>query len=271
MDKLYSIQTSDKVFETGGSRPILVTCNDMNAYVCKYISSSNSVIKLAYEFIAASFLKLWELKVPDFALVTISRDHIPPHFDLRNPNFNITCFGSKYSRDYADMNNFVDLIDPKQRKSYPSRNDLFYISLFDIWLANEDRTHNNYNLLVDINNQRNFIPIDHDNIFNSRSAGNMIYELTYEDSLVYTPLFRKMFSKKEIIQSDKEEIETYFYTFVNHCLENLVYVISQLPDDWKINKKELETKMIDEIFNEAWLKKSFKLLLSFLQYNSNIK
>ena len=36
-------------------------------------------------------------------------------------------------------------------------------------------------------------------------------------------------------------------------------------------QKELETKMIDEIFNENWLKNSFELLLSFLQYNSNIK
>ena len=178
MKKLYSIQTSDKVFETGGSRPVLITCDDMNAYVCKYISSTNSGLKLAYEYIAASFLKLWGLNVPDFALVNISRDHIPTDWNLRNPNFNITCFGSKYSRDYADLNNFVDAIEPNKRKSYTNRNDLFLISLFDIWLANEDRTHINYNLLVDINNKRNFIPIDHDNIFNSRSASNSICELT---------------------------------------------------------------------------------------------
>jgi hypothetical protein len=30
MEKLYSIQTSDKVFYTEGCHPVLITCNDIN-------------------------------------------------------------------------------------------------------------------------------------------------------------------------------------------------------------------------------------------------
>src|ERR1035437_1425007 len=161
MEKLYSIQTSDKPFGTLGSRRILITCNDFNSYVCKYNLGNGPAIRLACEFIAASFLKIWNLNVPDFALVNVSRDHIPSEFNIKDYYFDVTCVGSKFSSGYADLHNLTDLIDPQKRKLYPKRKDLYYISLFDIWLGNDDRNHNNYNLMIDTNNQRNFIPIDH--------------------------------------------------------------------------------------------------------------
>lgn len=269
MEKLHSIQTSDRVFDTRGSRPVLITCNDMNNYVCKYNMGNGTAMRLACEYIAASFLKIWGLNVPDFALVDVKREHIPSDFNIRGSYFDITCFGSKYSRDFADLNNFTDTVAPRIRKSYINRQELYYISLFDIWLANEDRNNNNYNLLIDINNQRNFIPIDHESIFNSRVMYNPICELTYDDSLISSQLMQKMFGLKDLKKLDKEEIKSNFYSFVNQCQGNLVSIVSQLPNDWKINKKELETKMINEIFNETWLNNSFKLLLFFLQINSN--
>lgn len=269
MEKLYSIQTSNKVFETQGSRPVLITCNDLNDYVCKYNMGNGPAIRLAFEYIAASFLKIWGLKVPDFALVDIRREHIPSDFKIKGYYFDNTCFGSKYSRGYADLHNLTDSIAPQKRKSYINRKDLYYIALFDIWLANEDRNHNNYNLLIDINNQLNFIPIDHETIFNSRVMNNPIYALTYDESLVSTPLMQKMFGLNDVKKLDIEEIQSNFYSFVNQCQGNLVNILSQLPADWKINKNELQTKMINEIFNETWLNNSFKLLLFFLQINSN--
>lgn len=271
MQQLYSIQTADKKFDTGGSQPVLVTCNDLNSYVCKYNRWSGAAYKLMCEYLGASFLKLWELNVPDFATISVKREHIPQEYNLNGYYFDTTCFGSQYSRTYAEVSDFTANVSSPQRKDYPNKKDLFYIALFDIWLANEDRNHNNYNLLVDTENERSFIPIDHETILNSCSIRYPICELTYEDSLISSPLFLKLFSSNDFNKSVRAEIEENFYLKVKHCQENYVKVIEQLPVDWKINQLEIEAKFRNEIFADSWLRNCFHLFLEFLQLNSNTK
>jgi hypothetical protein len=268
MEKLYSIQTSDRFFDTSG-RPVLITCNDMYDYVCKYNYGNGSALRLACEFISASFLKIWRLNVPDFALVSVSREHIPSEFKISSYYFDTTCFGSKYSRSFIDLNNFADSIPSNLRKFYSKREDLYYISLFDIWLANEDRNYNNYNLLIDIKSERNFIPIDHEGILNTRIISMPIYDISYEESLISTPLMQSIFSMADFTNAFREELCDNFHTSVKLCEDSLSTILNQLPDDWNINKKQLETKLLSEIFVDSWLSNSFKLLLSFLQRNSN--
>ena len=271
MQKLYSIQTADRVFETGGSRPVLLSCNDMNSYVCKYATGRGAAVRLMCEFIGAAFLKMWGLNVPDFALISVKREHIPSEFNINAYYFDTTCFGLQYSRTFAEVINFTANISSQQRKNFPNRKDLLYIALFDIWLANEDRNQGNYNLLVDTENQRNFIPIDHETILNTCNINIPICEITYEDSIINSPLFQKLFNDNELNKSSLAEIRNNYYNKVKHCQENTVELISQLPSDWNINKSELETKLIDEIFVDSWLEGSFNLFLEFLQRNINTK
>jgi hypothetical protein len=52
---------------------------------------------------------------------------------------------------------------PNERKNLRNSMDLFWIAVFDIWIANEDRNANNYNLLmVEANEDFSIIPIDHE-------------------------------------------------------------------------------------------------------------
>lgn len=271
MQRLYTIQTADRVFETGGSRPVLLSCNDMNSYVCKYNTGKGSALKLMCEFIGASFLKTWELQVPDFALVSVKREHIPSEYQINGYYFDTSCFGSKYSRSFAEVIDFTANISSVQRKIYPNRKELIYIALFDIWLANEDRNHNNYNLLVDTENQRNFIPIDHETIFNTCNLNIPICELTYEDSIISSPLFKKLFTDNELGKNSLEEVKENFFIKVQRCKLRVNEIIDQLPSDWNININVLETKLINEILDNNWIEGSFKLFLEFLQRNNNIK
>lgn len=55
MKQLYTIQKVHTIFETGGSSPLLVTCNDYNEWVCKYDKFSNYLFN---ELIASEFAKL---------------------------------------------------------------------------------------------------------------------------------------------------------------------------------------------------------------------
>jgi len=243
----------------------------MNSYVCKYNIGHGAAVRLMCEYIGATFLKLWGLNVPDFASVSVKREHIPSEYHINGYYFDTTCFGLQYSRSFAEVIDFTANISYQQRKAFPNRKDLLYLALFDIWLANEDRNQNNYNLLIDIENQRNFIPIDHEAIFNMRNMKIPICELTYEDSVISSPLFMNLFSNNDFNKSALKEIQDNFYIKVKHCNENTVELIEQLPPDWNINKLELETKLKNEIFDDNWLITSFNLFLEFLQRNINTK
>lgn len=270
MQSLYSIQTADRIFDTNGCRPLLLTCNDMNSYVCKYNTGHSVASRLMCEYLAASFLKIWGLNVPDFALVTIQKEHIPPEYNLNSNYFDFTCFGSKYYRNYVEITNFNANISYQQRRTIPNRRELLCIALFDLWLANEDRNGNNYNLLVDIEMRRDFVPIDHEKIFNGRNFNIPVCELTYQDSIISSPFFLKLFSDKDLDRDNLDRIRDDFFKNVQLCAGNAHAIIDQLPLDWNIDKKALENKLINEIFVDKWLVSSFNLFLSFLQQNNNI-
>lgn len=271
MPKLYSIQTSGRLFDTNGSRPILMTCNDMNDYVCKYNTGNGPALRLMCEYLGASYLKLWGLNVPDFALVSVNRNHIPSEYNINSFYFNTTCFGLKFSRDFVDISDFTADISHQQRRAFPNRKELLYIALFDIWLANEDRNPNNYNLLIDIENQRNFIPIDHETVLNSRVLDRPLSELTYEDSIISSPLFLNLFGSSDFKNPLIKELREGFYNNVKNCRKKTVNILKQLPADWNIDKKMLENKLFSELFVNNWLESSFNLFLEFLQRNINIK
>jgi len=258
---LISIQTADRVFDTGGSHPILITCNDNNSYVCKYHSSIGEAKRLFSEFVGAYFLKLWDLAIPDFALIKVKREHIPIDFNIRI-NHNITCFGSKYNSSYIDINQTNDKI------AYPNKSDLIKIALFDIWLRNEDRNFNNYNLLVDVESNRNFVPIDHEQIFHTNNF-NDFNPIEYHESLIGSDLVKNLIKFKDVSGEFRTNLKTYFVTKVQLCKENFVNIVEQLPQDWSINSKLLESAIFTKIFSDIWQNESFDLLLQFLQMNFN--
>ena len=72
--ELNSIKSIERQYETG-ERPVLVTCSDKNAYICKYMRSSASAYKLASEFIGANMISYWNIRSPKFAFVKIEPAH----------------------------------------------------------------------------------------------------------------------------------------------------------------------------------------------------
>ena len=267
MDLLYSIQAADRFFDTA-SKPVLITCNDMNDYVCKYSGAIGPSLRLVCEYTGAFFLKLWGLDVPDYNLIKISRQHLPSEWKINPIVFDKTCFGSKYNRGFADVTKLNESSPYASRKKYPQSEDLLKIALFDLWISNEDRNHINYNLLIDTESERNFIPIDHDKIFNSRDFTHPIYEIAEDESLINTPLFPNMINNQTFTRSFYTEYEEYFYFCTNKCRASLVELHEGIPDDWEIDKLTFSEKM-DQIFSERWLKSTFTTYITFLQYYLN--
>src|SRR5690348_4904939 len=93
--------------------------------------------------------------------------------------FDKPCFGLMYDVEAGEASNiYLGLKgNSYELNKYPERFDLLKIALFDLWLANNDRNHNNYNLLL---KDGRFVPIDHSEIFDGSSLGRKLSQLTVD-------------------------------------------------------------------------------------------
>lgn len=144
------------------------------------------------------------------------------------------------------------------------------IALFDLWLGNEDRNENNYNLLYDISGGYRFVPIDHAATFNFGIPGEKLSLLTENESLIGTPMFRKLFSRKEVSHFGSDAaVKNKFYFCVGKCFENLETIVAEMPEDWQIEPKILTENLRQTIFHESWLKEVWSTFLEYLQIATN--
>lgn len=149
MQTRHSIEAIHRVFPTNGSRPVLVTCDDFEDYVCKY----RFVDQLLNEFLASEFLRLWDVPTPETCFVRVKSDHVPREVwpeGARPPLFEKECFGSKYLPSAIEVSDSLTTLAtvPGDARKIKNRADFLKIAIFDLWMANEDRTGNNYNLLL---------------------------------------------------------------------------------------------------------------------------
>ena len=148
-----------------------------------------------------------------------------------------------------------------------NKNDLLRIILFDIWLANEDRCPNNFNLLLNPESQGyRIIPIDHEYIFNSNSPEKKICPINEGDSMILSSLFTSLFpkqSRKNIVRLSQQIIEEFSKNVVI-CKENVDFILEQIPYDWYINIEQKKEKLA-EIFSSSWNKKTIDTFHSFIQ------
>ncbi len=159
-----------------------------------------------------------------------------------------------------------------QKNLFIKKDELLLIALFDLWISNEDRNANNYNLLCDITNGYRFVPIDHQAIFNHGSPGDKLRLLTDGDSLLSTPIFQMLFSRKELSNADKiARLKNAFYSGISKCNSHLKAILSEIPEDWNIKPEVLVVNLRQTIFEENWLKEVWSSFLEILQITFNRK
>lgn len=66
-----------------GEEPVLVECDNLHTYICKYMRSSASGYKLACELIGSLLAYRWNVYTPDIAYVKIKGSDWP-HFSSIN-------------------------------------------------------------------------------------------------------------------------------------------------------------------------------------------
>jgi len=267
---LQSIEQVEKVYPTGCS-PLLVHCNNLEYYVCKYNTTRGAANLLFREYVSAFFLKLWELQVPDFAFVHLQQHHNP--VSVLNIKNEIPCFGSLYNREYREIDAFIKEASDSQRQKFVNKKDLLKIALYDYWVANEDRNFNNYNIMLKLENEQyHFVPIDGNHIFHSGNQDKENYALSQDESLLFSPLMLSILKSKTFFNSElANEITENYYLHIKSCKSALHDIINQVPSQWQINKTVEYNNLVNFLFTEKWVDACLRTFLNHLQLSVNLR
>lgn len=266
-----TIHEAVKTFPTG-ARPILVSCDDYNDWVCKHDPPK----KLVSEILGSKFAEIWKINTPQTCLINIPDEHIPQQSGEYHQliNFRKLCFGSLFINNavHLDYTSVLMFNDTSFRNKI-KKEDLLKIALFDIWLSNEDRKHNNFNLLVDISKSSGytFCVFDHGEIFNGTTLEKGLYQITEDESIINTDLTNILFKKGRKLTELVYNIVESFYLCVSECEKSLTEIISLIPAEWGIDTEALEQNLRKELFNEIWLKDCETSFRSFIQIKFNNK
>ena len=262
----------EHIFDTN-AKPVLVHCSDLNYYVCKYARGAGSASRLYREYVAASFLKLWNLPVPAFELVEIKKNHMPSHPFVSGANLSVPAFGSLRDPNNKEIDRFFFETTEHQRKRFKNKIELLDIAFFDIWLANEDRNENNFNLLYSSDDIENhFVPIDHEACFNTGNLDKGLCTLTFEESLLSTPLLTRFFSVSKLTEkSFIDNLRTRWYLCSKSCKKKVKNILKKVPSEWQIDTEKELGDLNKYLFTEEWFEECFKVYLEHLQLVSNKK
>ncbi len=249
---------------TRGSRPLRVFCSDMNHYICKYFSGEGPATSLFNEYIACCFLEEWALQVPAMAIVKISVNHtrqtgMPTHY-FRRP-----CFGSFYHGNYLEVDRFLSGWSFSNHAMKNLRRSILAIAMFDLWIANEDRTGNNYNLLFNPM-VADFVPIDHVMAFNGNNLDKEPFPLTVDDSLLNSTLVQQLFFRT--LQPERNELRLSTICSFEHdvaqCHSHLSTYLQHLPEAWDISLASVNERL-QFLFSREWTDQCSDLFSRYLQ------
>ncbi len=178
------------------------------------------------------------------------------------------CFGSLYLNYAKEMDNsFITWRGNKYELSkIADKTDFLKIGLFDIWLCNEDRSHKNFNLLINpgADGKYHFFAIDHTACFNSGNLHRGLALLTENDTILTAPQAKILFKRGPKLNDIVDDIVDDYYLCVSACHKQVGRFIDELPETWNLDKDELRTQL-EQIFDKKWLHQCEQLFRQYIQ------
>ncbi len=222
------------------NRPVIVHASDLNFYYCKYHNPVGTAHKLFKEYLAASFLDSWKFNHSPFSLIKVLQEHIPLDLTIPKNRFDVPCFGLQKIENAFDLNKVTEDILANSKNKKVLKADVLKLAFFDIWTCNEDRHINNYNLLYKlVDGEYILYPIDHEACFNSQNFENGLFQITYEDSLIYSSFFSKLFKTNEFKNvATLENSKQSFYLCAQSCRNNINEYLQNIPAGWSLDLTE---------------------------------
>lgn len=272
MNKLKSISNISIVYDTG-DKPVLVECEDLNDYVCKHNQGQSPCKKLFAEYLAYCLLDEMKVKLPPFSFIEIKEEHVDKPSGECQPRFfkAIDCFGTLHLKEALEWSVFS--FEKKELRKIKNQEDLFMIAWCDIWLANEDRSWNNFNLLMSPENDGWYIiPIDHGACFNSLGfdVNRPLYAINHFDSIILTEQFRLIAKKyfKDLI--DVNNYLKRLYLCIQRYEKTFDHILANIPTSWSIPEDYIQSLKAN-LFSKDWLNETKTQFLSFTKTSLKLK
>lgn len=268
---LYSIEMLDKanIIETM-SKPIIVHGDDLHFHYCKYNRFSGQAYRLFKEWLIGSFIAHWGFYTTPVSLLQVRPEDIPDDLGISRRFFDAPCFALQESPKSNELDNqTVELLANHASKEL--KNDFLKLCFMDIWIGNEDRSHNNYNILL-IKETKDYalFPIDHEACFNHGELRGPLIPITYEESLIYSEAFSKLFSHADVIPARVAEKKAMYYLCRTACLEQLPAILSAIPAAWQIDIQHQHEILARFLFDDEWFDEAWKTFVSYLRlYTGN--
>ena len=245
---LHSIKQIEKQYNTGES-PVLVVCSDKDSYICKYMRSTSAAYKLASEHIGAQMIQEWKIASPTAAMVNIKAEHWNAGI-VTTRNLSAPAIG------YRKLDGVIDVTPTTYNLVSPSKDlleQLLRIALFDFWIANEDRTYNNANLLYDVQNEE-LVSIDYGGILNTSIFEYPMSQLTSTDTILYADIFHHLSQGKDPqdIWKFVDELHNYYHECIERCANRIGDIKEQIPKEWNIPMALVEEKL-NQLFDTLWV------------------
>ena len=261
-----------KIFHGTAYNPIAVRASDLSYYVTKVQATpvDETVIR---EFLGAHFLKIWQLPVPNFAIIDVNPTHVPDglHRRLTVYEFSRPAFGSQLVADAPYVMEADALAGTYQVRQTEAATKLIDLSLFDLWLSNNDRNWNNYNLLYHFPPSAAFIPIDHERLFDHGSPGDALLLQTDNENLSATPLFGTFVSKQRIRDYCRDtRSRQNFLARAEACQSDLPRILGEMPAEWSRLCPDLVDRCAQTIFDQEWLDRVWQQHLVQLATSGNL-
>ena len=260
---LHSIQDISVQYETG-DLPVLVLCSDGQQYICKYMRPNATIAyKLACEFIGAVFADAWRINTPPFALIQIK----PEHWALLSTPHSY----SAPTIGFRKIDGVIDITPTTYQQVKVGKQALYQllkIALFDFWIANEDRTYNNANLLYQLEKDA-IISIDYGGILNNVSFDYPLTQLTETDSILSADIFAHIASR--ITDEQLSNAVSHLQKDYQGCLlraKEQILQLANMPNEWNVPTSKIQAK-VDELFSDKWIEDTWTNFVECLIQNSN--
>ncbi|MBK7946187.1 MAG: hypothetical protein IPJ85_13165 [Flavobacteriales bacterium] len=254
---LHSIAEIVRVWDTN-INPVQVIADDVRDYVAKHNRGMEPCSRLRNELLAHAYAEIWGLPVLEAALLKVDPAHVGQHVSstCQPAYFKHTCFATRYRKGSTEFNQFLDQVSYYESKRFHNRQDLLKIALFDIWLANDDRTGGHPNLLVTADEEGHTIRVmDHEGIFYGNNPDRPLPLLTLEDSILTHPAMPKLLGKD--FNKDAASVDALvhnLYLWANACEQRTDEILSCLPADWRIDVATFTPLVHQRLFTEEWLR-----------------
>ena len=211
----------------------------------------------------AVFADAWRINSPTFALVKIKPEHWI--------SIAASHSSSASAVGFQKIDGVID-ITPTSFRQVESNADTLYqllkIALFDFWIANEDRTYNNANLLYEVENGR-LVSIDYGGILSNVTFDFSLSQLTETDSILCADIFAhisKHTSQKQLSEA-VESLKGDYSQCINRSKKQ-THLLTNMPTEWAVPSVKINNK-VEELFSQSWIDSTWENFIECLKSNSN--